>query len=272
MASRSKPASPSSHPQDLEKSLEAAVKRLKEAGRDAHHADSIRAHWELGQLLEVLRTGEASTGRMGSILLARKLGLKTTQIKMAGYIYHAYKKPAALDRLLELRRADGSPLRISVVARLCLPRLDGERESLLRRACDENWSETHVKELLGARRKSDPNPHKIGGIPKPPSCLSEALARWNRRADETIRYADTIFHKEAITRLLEAADPNPVKIDQVKALRDRLKEVQKAITAELKALGRIVEHLEQAREENPAPASPTTKSGRGSTRGQKPKR
>jgi hypothetical protein len=273
--------SPSSNPPrgaDLEKAIQAVVKRIKEVSRDTHHTAAIEAHWELGRVLAMLRGSQSSNdqaggtdqGRMGSIRLARRLQLRPTQIKIAGYIFQAYPTPADRDRILEMRRADGSPLKLSLLSRLCFPTLKSERERLLRRACDENWSETRVKELLGTRRTAEPRPHKIGGIPKVPASLSEALARWRRRADESIRYASTVFRAEVVTQLVDASDPTPVTIEQFEALRARVKEVRKAVADELKVLDRIIAHLEKARPQDVTPPNSPTKPGptaAGSSRG-----
>jgi hypothetical protein len=254
---------------DLEEALQAVVKQIKEVSRDTRHSEAIEAHWELGRVLSMLQgsqqadeqAGGTETGRMGSVRLARRFQLKPTQIKIAGYIYQAYPTPADRNRILEMRRADGSPLKLSLLSRLCFPKLKSERERLLRRACDENWSETRVKELLGTRRTAEPRPHKIGGTPKIPASLSEALARWRRRADETIRYAETVFRKEVVTQLVDASDPTPVTIEQFEVLHARVKEVRKAVAGELKVLDRIIAHLEKARPQDPAPPSSPAKPG-----------
>ncbi len=248
---------------NLEAALEAAINRIKEVSRDSHHSAAIDAHWELGRVIWQLRSSQSQSDQtdetaitgMGSIRLSRRFQLKSTQIKIAGYIYRAYPTTDARDRMLGMRRADGSPLRISVVSRLCFPRLDRERETLLRRACDENWSETRIKELLGTPSNNNTQSRRISRKPKLPNSLSEALARWQRRADETIRYAENFFQKDVVNRLLEDTAPGAVTIDQVETLRNRVREVRKATAIELKALDRIIDHLEKIRDKVSVPES-----------------
>ena len=242
----------------LQQQISNAVKRIKQLQPRAHEADSIWAQWELGRTIEALRTSHQSATSKSSYQLAREFNLTSSQIKMASYFYRAFKQPEALEQLLGTRLKNNRMLGKSLLLRLCLPRFDAKRTTLLKQVCEENWTERRLREYLSDTKSTALSPR--GRIPKQPKYLSEAIACWQRRAEEVIRYANRIFDDKAIDALLKAFDPHPVEVDQVRRLRTRVEEVRKACENQLKVIDQILEQLEKPSPTEPAivPESPGT--------------
>jgi hypothetical protein len=211
---------------ELAKAIQAINSRRK-----APSEGMLGLYWELGRLVEALV--KARKDRPSSRTLAKLLDVEETRLKVARNIYNAFPSVRGKDRLLKLKRADGTLLPAQALARLCSPSLEADREALVERACRENWSEHHAKDQLKASRRGSPL-HRTGGRKhRPPRSLPLALARWHREADGLIRSVQSASQPEVIARLLDSPDAAEVTVEHVREVR---RVVQEALTSLMKAI------------------------------------
>jgi len=123
--------------------------------RSAPGEGMLERYWELGRLVEALV--KTRRDRPSSRGLAKSLDVEETRLKVARNIFNAFPSVRAKDRLLKLRRKDGTPLPVQALARLCSVSLEADREALIERACRENWTEYDAKDELKASRRGNPN-------------------------------------------------------------------------------------------------------------------
>jgi hypothetical protein len=238
--------------------------------RNAPSEGMLELYWELGRLVEALV--KARKDRPSSSSLAKLLEVEETRLKVARNIFNAFPSLRGKDRLLKLRRTDGTPLPVQALARLCSPSLEADREALMERACRENWSEHHAKDQLKASRRGNPLLRTGGRKHRPPRSLPLALARWHREADGLIRSVQSASQPEVIACLLASPDAAEVTVEHVREVR---RVVQEALTSLMKAINMfdtIADGLPAKQPEGKRSASPPTDEPKASTEDSKPAR
>ncbi len=237
-----------------DRELAAAIRGVERREADPDEA-RLGHYWDLGRLAEG-RDG-LQTPRVSHGDLARALGVEPTRLQAARRIYRAFPTRPDRDRLVALRRADGTPPPVWTVARLASPSLAADREALLERACRENWSEYDARDWLKAGREVGGRARSGGRKHRAPRSLPLALARWQRDAEDRSRRASAIFQPEIVQALLASADAAEVTPARVLEVRRSVERSLEAVLAELRALDWIASGL-PAPAGGPGPQTPST--------------
>jgi len=223
--------------------LEPRITELATAIRERAHQGGrsreglLRQIWELGRLIEAKIAGQ--TDQSGSKNRAKSLGVDHSRFNMARKIYKAYPTEEAIKRLLARRRADGTALPTGLVDHLCTVSKAADRETLIDRACRENWSEYDVKNNLKASRRGQTQVRTGGRKLKPLRPLPLTLARWQREAERLIRSIEATSGPEVVAGLLDSTDATTVTASHLQDVRRSFEGVMAAITLRLKVLDEI---------------------------------
>jgi hypothetical protein len=249
--------------------LAGAIRAINGRGGDPGEG-MLGRYWELGRLIEVrVQTHE---DRPSSKALAKLLGVEVTRLKVARKIFNAFPSAGSKERLLAMRRADGTPLPVWAVARLSSPSLAADREPLMERACREGWSEYDFKDKLKVTRRGHPHGRTGGRKHRPPRSLPLALARWHREADGLIRSVQAASRPEVIADLLALPDAAEVTTEHVREVRRVVQQALVALMNGLEMLEKIADGLASKTPGGDRSASSPTSGPKASTEASKPGR
>ena len=234
--------------------LAEAILGVERREADPDHAP-LGHYWDLGRIAEGRAASRAS--RPSNRDLAGDLRVEPTRLQAARRIYRAFPTPSGRDRLVALRRADGTPPPVGLVARIASTSLAADREALIVRACRENWSEYDARDRLRAGRGVG-GPARSGGRKhKLPRSLPLALARWQRDAEDRSRRARATFRPDIVEALLASPDAAEVTRERVLEVRRSVERTLKAVLAELGALDQIADGLAAPGATPPPRSTPT---------------